>query len=321
MISVKDIENELNIKFTYAEKSYFENRQLDKYILPKSNMQISTLLNKFNRPAIYYNLCNLICKFKKSWDFATFTYVLLKNKSSKDFDIFERIFQNIPNVSSVREYSKEYVAEYIINILDNQKLSRPKSLLDIGCGNCIMTRDLGIAFNMKKDDIYGADIPQEFEQKWAETRPKNINFVLIHNNKLKFKRKFDLITCMMVLHHIDEQILNQYLKDIYNLLNDNGIFIIKEHDCFNAIDYIMADIEHSLYIVQEAFAIQNNKKLSEQSKKSISELNISYKDRFSWRVLIQRAGFICVYEKPFDYKLTNTYSPNRAYLAIFQKKK
>jgi 2-polyprenyl-3-methyl-5-hydroxy-6-metoxy-1,4-benzoquinol methylase len=320
MISVNDIEKELDIKLTSNQKLYFQNRQFDKYVLPASNIQISTLLNKFNRPAVYYNLCQLISKFKKSWDFATFTYFLLKNKKSKDFEIYEKIFQDIPKISSVREYSKSYVADYLINIFDNLKLLHPKSLLDIGCGNCIMTRDLGIALNLKKEDIYGADIPEEFEQKWIETRPKDINFVLINNNKLKFNRKFDLITCMMVLHHVPVEYLNQYLQDIYNLLNNDGLFIIKEHDCFNATDYIIADIEHSLYIVQEAFALQNDKKLSEKSKQDISQLNISYKDRFTWRVLIQRIGFKCIYENPFDYNLTNTYSPNRAYLAIFQKK-
>lgn len=318
MVSANEIETELNIKFTAQQKVYFENRMANKYVPPSSNHQISTILTKLNRPATYFRLCQLICKFKQSWDFATFTYLLLKKKNASDIEMYEMIFRDMPQITSVREYSKEYAAEYIANILNGLNL-KPNSLLDIGCGNCIMTRDLGHTLGIKSADIYGADIPQEFEQKWAETRPAEIKFIEIHDNKLRFDRKFDLITCMMVLHHVPENALEQYMADIYKLLTPGGIFLIKEHDCFNAADYMIADIEHSLYVAKEAFALQKDRKLTNQSRKTIADQIMVYKDRFTWRVLLQRVGFICIYENPYDGGLSNTYLPNRAYLAIFQR--
>jgi 2-polyprenyl-3-methyl-5-hydroxy-6-metoxy-1,4-benzoquinol methylase len=318
MLSANDIEQNLGIQLTSAQKNYFENRQLNKYVLPSSNLQISTLLTKFNKPQVYFRLCTLICKFKQTYDFPKFTYFLLKNKYAKDIEIYENIFKDIPKIVSVTEYSKEYVAEYIVNILNSLKL-KPTSLLDIGCGNCIITRDLGFALNMKPQDIYGADIPQEFEQKWKETRPKEIKFIEIKDNKLKFDRTFDMITCMMVLHHVPENVLEEYISEIYKLLNKGGVFILKEHDCFNAVDYIIADIEHSLYIAKEEFASNKNRKLSEKVIKNILDQKMVYKDRFTWKVLIQKVGFKCIYENPFDKTLSNTYSGDRAYLAVFLK--
>lgn len=318
--SVEEVERELEISFTEFQKNYFKNRQLNKYVYPNSNRQISTLLNKFNKPALYFRLCQLICKFKQSWDFAGFTYTLLKKKNTTDIEIYETLFRDVPkdSAASVLDYSKEFIAEYLVNIFKNLKVA-PTSLLDIGCGNCIMTRDLGKALDISNSNIYGADVPGEFELKWAESRPREIKFVEIRNNKLQFNRKFDLITCMMVLHHVPENVLMQYIKDIYALLNTGGIFVIKEHDCFNAADYMIADIEHSLFIAKEAFALRGERKLSAESMRRIFDQKMTYKDRFTWRLMMHQVGFKCIYENVFDAGLSNTYAPNRAYLAIFKR--
>jgi 2-polyprenyl-3-methyl-5-hydroxy-6-metoxy-1,4-benzoquinol methylase len=317
-VSVKDIQTELGIRFTRSQESFLQNKQLNKYVYPESDYQISTLLTKLNKPAVYFRLCQLICKFKRSWDFAAYTTDLLRNKKAKDSFIFERLFKDTES-KSVTEFSKEYVAEYIINIFNNLHIPKPRSLLDIGCGNCIFTKDLGMAMQIKPADIYGADVAQEFELNWKATRPSDIKFVEIQNNKLRFDRKFDMITSMMVLHHVPEEVLLEYIAEIYKLLNPGGVFVIKEHDCYNAADYMIADLEHSLYIAKEAAVITKNNRLSADSIKKIADQHISYKDRFTWRVLIQREGFKCIYENPYDMGLSNTYAPNRAYLAIFQK--
>jgi 2-polyprenyl-3-methyl-5-hydroxy-6-metoxy-1,4-benzoquinol methylase len=324
-ITTDDVEKELKIQLTDQQKKYFNNKMTDKYSLPSSNQQISTILSKLNRPHVYYRLCLLLCKFKQTWDFPTHINMLLSNKKSNDIDIYEAVFKNSKDIGSVSDYSKDYLASYIVKIFRNLNLD-PKSLLDIGCGNCILTRDLGNALRLESKDVYGADIPTEFEQGWANARPKEVNFVEILNNKLKFDRKFDLITCMMVLHHVPTEFLNQYILDIFNLLNQGGIFMIKEHDCFNAVDYMIADIEHSLYIAKEEFAIQmtknkssKNLKLSDKAKKAIFDQKINYYDRFTWKILMQRVGFTCLYEEPFDTGLSNSYGPNRGYIAVFTK--
>ncbi len=327
MIGADIIEKELGVHFTEHQKKYFANKMTDKYVPPSSNHQISTLLIKFNKPAIYYRLCQLLCRFIKSWDFAKITYFLLKNKNCKDVDIYERLFRSAGHITSVRDASKVYVAEYLANILneccsDTQgKKMSPKNYLDIGCGTAILTRDLGRALGVADSQIFGADIEQEFEKKWAESRPKEINFVAIKNNKLKFKNKFDLITCMMVLHHIPTEFLQTYIGDIYNLLNVGGIFMLKEHDCFNAVDFMMADIEHSLYISQEALAdgSHHSFQLPDDAIKNIQSQHINYKDRFTWKALLQRAGLKCIYESAYDIGVSNTYMPSRACIFVFKK--
>jgi 2-polyprenyl-3-methyl-5-hydroxy-6-metoxy-1,4-benzoquinol methylase len=313
MSTLGKISKNFEISFTEYQRRILNNKQLNRYVPPSSNKQISTLLN-FNKPAIYYRLCQLICKFSRSNNFSRIVHELLKNKERPDIEIYQAVFQ----ISSQKAGggSKEFVAEYLLNILFNFNI-KPKSLLDIGCGNCILTCDLGHLAGMNNADIYGADVPEEFEEKWEAQRPKGLNFVTIKNNKLQFDRKFDLITCIMVLHHVPVNVLEQYITDIYKLLNSNGIFLIKEHDCINAIDYMMADIEHSLYIVQESQA--PHREILDQTKKKILNQDIHYKNRFEWRSAIQKIGFKCIYEEPYDLGLTKNYPPTRGYIALFKK--
>lgn len=319
-VTIDDVERHLGLTFTAAQKKYFNNRMANKYVYPHSNKQITTLLNEFNRPEVYFRLCELITRFARQWNFAGFTYHLLKNKTDSDIQIFEAIFsKNKHKVSSSSGTSKQYVADYIANILHNLKIA-PKSLLDIGCGTCILTNDLGKTLGIEPANVYGADIPEEFETKWAELRPSTINFVVINNNKLEFNRQFDLITCMMVLHHVPLDVIGQYIIDIYQLLNKGGVFVIKEHDCLNAIDNIIADLEHSLFICREFYTTHNNTTpLTPEIKQKIFKQEIFYKDRFTWRVIIERVGFTCIYENAYNQTLENNYMANRGYIGVFKK--
>lgn len=319
-MSANDIEQSLGFTLTDHQKNNYNNNKLDKYVLPASDRQIQTLLTKLNNPYTYFRLCLLICKFLKPWKPSEIFYLL--NKNNTDMQIYNKIFVNTRKMQSVREFSKIHVAEYLLNIIHNitRKFS-PKTYLDIGCGTGIFTRDFGQIMNIPNMDIIGADVENEFEESWNETRPKEINYYVIKNNKLDIKKKFDIITCMMVLHHVPPEYTEYYVKRVYELLNPGGIFILKEHDCLTAADWILADIEHSLYIAKEYITAHgHNGKLPDLIKNKISEQVIHYKNRFAWQLLMVQAGFNCLYEAPYDLSVNNDYSPDRSYIAIFQKK-
>lgn len=313
MDSIENIEKKLNIRFTIKQKKILANKQMNKYVAPSSNMQVSTLLTKLNNPVTYYRLSLLLCKFYNSWDFATYTYFLLKNKNTKDIEIFEKLFSK-KNKKDSEEYSKDTIAEYVNNIIYNiDSEYKFNNYLDIGCGNGLFTKSFGNIIGAKK--IIGADIPDEFEIGWKQQLDlTGIEFYEIKNNKLNFKKEtFDIISCFMVLHHIDLKYLNEYILTIFKILTINGIFIIKEHDCINAVDFMIADLEHSLFLAQKA------KSITTEVKKKIAEQIIHYKNRFEWRLLIESFGFKCIYEEPYDTTPYDTYRPNRAYIAIFKK--
>lgn len=321
-----DIESELNIKFTKQEIQWWDSRNLDKYVLPNSNCQISTILTKFNKPRYYYRLCLLFSKFIHSYKFADIFYFLFKNKNSSDMEIYEKMSQSnsgkrilnekTSQSESKENYSREHIAEYLyyeLNKAIDMKKLKIKTYLDIGCGNCILTRDLGKYLELLPENIYGADIETTFEESWKDERPSDINFVTIHNNKLKFDTKFDIISCIMVLHHVPKNILLDYIKQIYNLLNSDGLFLIKEHDCHYAIDSVIADIEHSLYIYQ------NSSTSHDDLKNKIFEQENHFYNKYEWQYMFSKVGFKLIYTTPYDISLNQNYAPSRGYLALYKK--
>jgi len=48
--------------------------------------------------------------------------------------------------------------------------------------------------------------------------------------KFEINDNVDLVTCLIGLHHFKEEKLNQFLKNIYDVVKPNGIFIIREHN-------------------------------------------------------------------------------------------
>lgn len=314
MSSWETIEADLGLKLTSRERQFIKNKMLNKYALPATDNQISTLLTKFNNPNTYYRLSLLICKFYNSWDFASNTYFLLKKKNSQDSDIFAALFakQTIANV----EYNRDNVSLHLVNVLDKIKITSRSSYLDIGCGDGSITKSFGEHLGAR--DIVGADVADEFEVGWKDSlRSKNLDFYEIKDNEINIERTFDIVSCFMVLHHVPKSCVTNYVQKIYDMLNSGGVFIIKEHDCFNATDYIIADLEHSLFLAQKQFA--SGKALDSKTRLKIKRQVIHYRNRFEWQHLIMSVGFKCVYSEPYDLVPTNTYKPNRAYAAVFKK--
>ncbi len=309
------VEKTLNLRLTERERQFIKNKMTNKYVLPATDSQISTLLTRFNNPNTYFRLALLICKFYNLRDFATLTYFLLNKKRSKDSEVFTALFAN--QKLSNGDYGRDGVSAHLTNILDKIGVTVRSRYLDVGCGDGSITKSFGKYLHA--DVVVGADVENEFEIGWKERLQSNgIEFYEIKNNELAINQTFDIISCFMVLHHIPIDTVGEYIQKIYDMLDKNGVFIIKEHDCFNAVDNIMADLEHSLFLAQKHFASGKNT-LDLATRNKIKNQVIYYKNRFEWQYLIESVGFKCVYSEPYDLTPHMAYKPNRAYVAIFQK--
>ena len=108
-----------------------------------------------------------------------------------------------------------------------------KSVLDIGCGNGWLTYLLG----KKAREVLGCDVSGEMiNLARKEHLLPNMKYAVLDATKIEsLGRKFDIITCSLMLHASrDKKALVQTLRGANSLLNKNGsMVILVPHPCFS----------------------------------------------------------------------------------------
>lgn len=111
--------------------------------------------------------------------------------------------------------------EFIVEEI--QRSCEPWStVLDIGCGNGIITRAVGAAgFN-----VTGIDVSEEsIANARASNNFPNVDFKVVAAGELKIEPgKYDAIICSEVLEHLHQP--EDLLKIIYGSLKDDGVLIV-----------------------------------------------------------------------------------------------
>lgn len=126
-----------------------------------------------------------------------------------------------------------YFAEYKIQIVKKKTGSKPLNILEYGCG---IGRNLRYFAKYFPDSVIsGCDISAK-SIEIAKKENTEINFFIINEEVLKeYFGKFDLIFISCVFHHIEPVLRNNSMKNVYNLLNENGKLFFFEHNPFNPI--------------------------------------------------------------------------------------
>lgn len=134
-----------------------------------------------------------------------------------------------------------HILPLVPNIID--KLNEGIKVLDIGCG-------MGKAINtmakrFPNSMFYGYDLSLEAietaKKESEEMDNSNTSFSVQNILDLKSKDRFDLITAFDAIH--DQPKPAEVLKTIYNLLNNNGIFLMQD---IYASTFLKNNITHPL---------------------------------------------------------------------------
>lgn len=181
--------------------------------------------------------------------------------------------------------------------------------LDVGCGNGRKAVQLGRKLGIAKDKIYGIDIPSFDEQDdWG--RDKSITFKAIKESEpYPFPdAHFSLITVIMVLHHVKD--LKHTLREIYRVLEPGGILVIKEHDCFNYADVMLADVEHCMYNLVYAKKVNRNFRCKGYA---------TYYNWIYWDMILRKFGFQYLEGNYMSSSINFHISASRAFYSVYQK--
>jgi ubiquinone/menaquinone biosynthesis C-methylase UbiE len=189
------------------------------------------------------------------------------------------------------------IARSILKLLTEEQQANIKDYLDFDCFDCEITRHVKYLLKIEKEHAYGVDIAK-YSRVCDEITFSQISPLVKGNEPepLSFSaNSFDLITCLMVLHHLPHEHLEFILQEFYRILRPNGILIIKEHNVPSDVylKYII-DIQHMLY----DFVWNTNTITWEQPNP------INYMSNTEWQNLLQNANFTLINQAPFiaDYK-------------------
>tara|TARA_B100000686_G_C16791822_1_gene979233 strand:- start:2127 stop:2849 length:723 start_codon:yes stop_codon:yes gene_type:complete len=139
------------------------------------------------------------------------------NQLSEDWWSNDGPFEALHTFNFIRiEYIKKFLKKNSLNSIDKIKI------LDVGCGGGILCEPLA-RLGAK---IIGIDV-NEKAIKSAKNHSFQSNLKIKYHctdiSKFNCKEKFDLITCMEVLEHVND--VELVVKNIKRLLKKNGIFI------------------------------------------------------------------------------------------------
>ena len=120
----------------------------------------------------------------------------------------------------------EYIKQNIIEHFNTNNSIKPLinlSLLDIGCGGGLLSEPM---YNLGAK-VTGIDASKKninVAKNHAKKNKLKINYLIASPEKLRIKKKFDIILSMEIVEHILD--LNYFIKSCEKLLKKNGLMFI-----------------------------------------------------------------------------------------------
>ena len=119
-----------------------------------------------------------------------------------------------------------YIKDNIINHLNIKSKNKPLNnlkILDIGCGGGLLSEPM----SRLGANVTGIDASEK-NIKIAKLHSKNnrlkINYICSSPEKLKLKKKFDVILNMEIVEHVED--INFFIKKSSELLTKNGLMFV-----------------------------------------------------------------------------------------------
>jgi ubiquinone/menaquinone biosynthesis C-methylase UbiE len=296
----------------------------------QSNITLKNILINNNEHNNAYLFVNQIINHQL-WRYPSvlneFQKYLKSDELKKKIGIVET--QRDPSYSVLNDLYKTLVAQYNIpNQLSAERgENRLKSIkkyinlqfpvscyLDVGCFDGNITKSIGSHFNLHKLQIHGVDIKPYNEYE-------NMVFSKYDGRILPYSdNSFDLITCLMVLHHVPENNLIVLIKELNRVLKSGGILILREHDVRNEYDCILLDIMHNFYdyVWTNVASTNLSATITPVDSNTTEVWKTNYKSNNIWSDLFVNNGFK-FHTKPKIFRGNS--NPFMSYTCSYQKMK
>lgn len=285
---------------------------------PPINMVEKKLFTLFNNAeyAKFTQLClkqitrDTSAKFNDR-EFISFVKKTIKDKTAhevvSDKELYNMFLQTNTmmdlvdtNPVSSTPYTKHIVSQLKINKI------QVKTLLDFGCGDGMVVRDMMEQLKLDKENVYCSDI--------VKYPSINEDLQFIESDVLESlpKEYFDVITAKLVLHHLESGELVTILQKLFTLLKPGGVFVVQE---FAAIEDNRELYNNALDVVHDVYNILIEKDNTWVNKKN--DIRV-YKTMTEWDNIIQSHGFV-ITGLNMKNNMNVTGNPTQKYTTIYKR--
>ena len=285
-----------------------------------SNNQFQTIVNDITKSKhIYYmsNLMTLFCNFLTFDDaFELIEELKSGKKTMSDIDVIKFMEghrkKNFRKNTLFSPDSKScnpelYGLQNVTNSLKKFiKKNRNPKYLDIGCGDGRKTVSISELLKIPNGNVYGTDINFWGPYKKNRNLPFEFKFIL-DDGKLDFpNNSFDIISCVLTLHHIEN--LPNILSEIKRVLKPNGFLLLIEHDNYTHFDAMIIEMQHTLF----AFFYDNNKDYIK------NPLYSKYYNRMEWEFILFKNGFKILECETYFNNISETKRYDQQFYAVYK---
>jgi 2-polyprenyl-6-hydroxyphenyl methylase/3-demethylubiquinone-9 3-methyltransferase len=120
----------------------------------------------------------------------------------------------------------KYIKENIVSsfkLKNNNKPLKKINILDIGCGGGLLSEPMTrLGANVTGIDASNKNI--QIAKLHAKKNKLNINYLCSSPEKIKIKKKFDVILNMEIIEHVED--VNFFIKSCSKLLKKNGLMFV-----------------------------------------------------------------------------------------------
>jgi len=135
-------------------------------------------------------------------------------------------YDNLIGESGAEGYHGTLIIPKITELITKHKLIKEARILDLACGQGVLTRTL----NQLNYKATGLDESGDLIEA-ARKRSPSIKYLIADAHKLPFNNEFEAIICILALQNMDN--LDSVLKEVSKSLVNNGLFIFTIiHPCF-----------------------------------------------------------------------------------------
>jgi len=191
------------------------------------------------------------------------------------------------------------------NFFDLLTINPDFKYLDFGGANGELTVAIAKYLKLNKEQVFVSDIKSWFNTDNISEYQKNVTLRYLTTSLLPFEdNSLNLISAFQVFHHIKH--MDMTLKEINRVLKEDGILLIREHDCDSIATRTLIDLDHSL------------REMCTSDKENLDFLHSYTDDYYSMKNmtnLIVKYGFV---EKQMNYQPPK--GTTRYYYKVFIKK-